>query len=152
MKIKILLIIVLGLFNLISFAQCETRNYIDIANKVFTGNLKNSDFEGDLFFTIDTVNSERVEVPSSYTEFSDPLKLIESFNQTMKSIGIIGGFFNYYEFINNSLFNSPLHQSFLVNNSRHTYRIDIWNNPNNVTKINGLSIVRYNELLERTNY
>lgn len=70
----------------------------------------------------------------------------------MKSIGIIGGFFNYYEFINNSLYNSPLHQSFLVNNSRHTYRIDIWNNPNNVTKINGLSIVRYNELLERTNY
>lgn len=52
MKIKILLIIVLGLFNLISFAQCETRIYIDIANKVFTGNLKNSDFEGDLFLQL----------------------------------------------------------------------------------------------------
>lgn len=152
MKTKIFLAAILSLSVLTSTAQCLTRNHVDIANTVFSGNLKPADFAGNVFITIDTVNSERVETASEYTEFSEPAQLIKSFNSAMKSIGIEGNYFNYYEHFNNSLYNSPLHQSFLVNNSKYTYRIDIWNNPEDVTKIEGLTIVRYNEQIERTSY
>ena len=76
---------------------------------------------------------------------------IEIFNQAMTSINVEGNFFNYYEMFNNSLYNSPLHQSYLVNNSKQTYKIDIWNNTTNITKIEGLSIIKLNYQIERIN-
>jgi hypothetical protein len=151
-KIKILLVIVLAFFNLVTSAQCLTRKHIDIANKVFEGNLKTSDFEGNLFLTVDTVNSELATVPSEYYEFNDPADLIKTFNKVMKSIRIEGTFFNYYESFNNSLYNSPLHQSFLVNSAKHTYVIDICNYPNDITKIEGLTIVKLNDKKDRNTY
>ena len=152
MKKQIFLAAILSLSVLTATAQCLTRNYVSIANTVFSGKLETSDFAGNLFITIDTVNSETVAVPSEYTEFSDPAQLIKTFNQAMASIKIDGNYFNYYEHYSNSLYNSPLHQSFLVNNDNYTYRIDIWNNPEDITKIEGLTIVRYSEKLDRTPY
>jgi len=152
MKTKIFLAVILSLGMLTVSAQCLTRNYVGIANTVFSGNLKTSDFSGNLFITIDTVNSESLKVASEYKEFSDPVELIKTFNTTMQSIGIDGDFFNYYEHYNNSFYNSPLHQSFLVNTFNDTYRIDIWNNPEDISKIEGLTIVRYGSQIERTSY
>ena len=142
MKTTIILGLVFALTVFRSSAQCLTRTYINLANKVFTGNLESKDFEGKLFLTIDTVNAESPNVPSLYFEFDKSSELIEIFNQAMVSINVEGNFFNYYEMFNNSLYNSPLHQGYLVNNSKQTYKIDIWNNPTNITKIEGLSIIK----------
>ncbi len=151
MKTTIILGLVFTLTVFRSSAQCLTRTYINLANKVFTGNLESKDFEGNLFLTIDTVNAESPNVPSLYFEFDKSSELIEIFNQSMISINVDGSFFNYYEMFNNSLYNSPLHLSFLVNNSKYTYVIDIWNNPNNITKIEGLTICKSNNQVERFN-
>jgi len=148
-KIILGLILVLTVFK--SSSQCLTRKHIDIANKVFSGKLKNADFEGKLFLTIDTVSAESPNVPSVYFEFDKSSELIEIFNQAMTSINVEGNFFNYYEMLNSSLYNSPLHQSYLVNNSKQTYKIDIWNNTTNITKIEGLSIIKLNYQIERIN-
>jgi hypothetical protein len=152
MKTYIIIGLVLTLIVFRSSSQCLTRKHIDIANKVFEGNLKTSDFEGNLFLTVDTVNSELATFPSDYYEFSDPADLIKTFNKVMKSIKIEGTFFNYYESFNNSLYNSPLHQSFLVNSAKHTYVIDICNYPNDITKIEGLTIVKLNDKKDRNTY
>jgi hypothetical protein len=152
MKTKIFFAAILTLTVLTAPAQCLTRTYANIANNVFSGNLKTSDFAGNLFITVDTVNSASTTVPSEYYEFTDPSDLIKTFNQAMASIEIDSTFFNYYEHFNNSLYNSPLHQSFLVNSANYTYRIDIWNNPNDVTKIEGLTIVKSPDQIERTIY
>jgi hypothetical protein len=152
MKTKIFFIAILTLTMLTVQAQCLTRKHINIANKVFEGNLKNSDFAGNLFLTVDTVNSELATVPSEYYEFNDPADLIKTFNRVMASIEIEGPFFNYYESFNNSLYNSPLHQSFLVNSSKYTYVIDICNYPNDVTKIEGLTISKLNDKRDRNSY
>jgi hypothetical protein len=152
MKIKIFFAALLTLTMLTAQAQCLTRNHIDIANKVFEGNLKTSDFAGNLFITVDTVNSELATVPSEYYEFSDPADLIKTFNRVMKSLKIEGSFFNYYESFNNSLYNSPLHQSFLVNSANYTYVIDICNYPDDVTKIRGLTIAKLNDKLDRNSF
>lgn len=145
--------IILGLVFTVfsSYSQCLTSKYINIANKVFEGNLKSNDFDGNLFLTIDTVNAESPNVPSVYFECDKSSELIEIFNQAMISIKVEGIFFNYYEMFNNSLYNSPLHQGYLVNNSKQTYKIDIWNNTNNITKIEGLSIIKLNYQIERIN-
>jgi hypothetical protein len=152
MKTKIFFAAILTLTVLTAQAQCLTRTYVNIADDVFSGNLKTSDFAGNLFITVDTVNSELATVPSEYYEFSDPSDLIETFNKVMASIEIDSTFFNYYESFNNSLYNSPLHQSFLVNSSKYTYLIDIWNNSNDVTKIEGLTIVKLNDKKDRNSY
>jgi hypothetical protein len=152
MKTSIIIGLVLTLTVFRSSSQCLTSKYINIANKVFEGKLTAKDFEGKLFLTIDTVNAESLNVPSLYYEFIESSELIELFNQAMVSINIKGSFFNYYESFNNSLYNSPLHQSFLVNSSKYTYLIHIWNNPKNITKIEGLTISKLNEQQERTNY
>lgn len=152
MKTSIIIGLVLTLNVFRSSSQCITRKHIDIANKVFEGKLKAKDFEGKLFLTIDIVNSESLNVPSHCYEFIESYELIDLFNQAMISINAEGSFFNYYELFNNSLYNSPLHQSFLVNNSKYTYMIDIWNNPKNITKIEGLTIRKLNEQQVLTNY
>jgi hypothetical protein len=149
MRTNIILGLVLIVFS--SYSQCLTSKHINIANKVFEGKLKANDFDGNLFITIDTVNAESPNVPSLYFEFDKSSELIEIFNQTMVSINVDGSFFNYYEMFNNSLYNSPLHLRFLVNNSKYTYVIDIWNNPNNITKIEGLTIRKSNDQVERFN-
>ena len=100
-KIILGLILVLTVFK--SSSQCLTRKHIDIANKVFSGKLKNADFEGKLFLTIDTVSAESPNVPSVYFEFDKSSELIEIFNQSMISINVDGSFFNYYEMFNNNL-------------------------------------------------
>ena len=151
MGTKIILGLILALTVFKSSSQCLTRKHIDIANKVFEGKLKAEDFEGNLFITIDTVSAESPNVPSVYFEFDKSSELIEIFNQAMTSINAEGNFFNYYEMFNNNLYNSPLHQSYLVNNSKQTYKIDIWNNPTNITKIEGLTIRKSNDQVERFN-
>jgi hypothetical protein len=152
MKTKIFFAAILTLTVLTAQAQCLTRTYVNIADDVFSGNLKTSDFAGNLFITVDTVNSASLQVTSEFYEFTNPDELIKTFNHVMASIKVDGGFFNYYEHFNNSLYNSPLHQSFLVNSANCTYRIDIWNNPNDVTKIEGLTIIKSPDQIERTIY
>lgn len=138
-------------------AQCVTHKYVGLANKVFTGNLTTDDFKpaaltGNLFLTIDTTQDGDYSTPASYITFTNANELINYFSSFMKSIKVEGNYFNYYEMVNNSLFNSPLHQSFLVNSANNTYLIDIWNNPNDITKIQGLTVVRYDYKLQRTPY
>ena len=95
MKTKIFLAVILSLSVLTASAQCLTRTYIDIANTVFSGNLQESDLSGNLFITVDTVNSESLKVASEYTEFSEPASLIKEFNRVMAGIKVDWNFFNY---------------------------------------------------------
>lgn len=103
-------------------AQCLTRNYIHIADRVFTCNLSLSDFEGN-FISIDTVNSGKLDIPSTYIECKNAKDVIQNWTQITKSVNSIGSYFNYYEMINNTLYNSPLHLSFLINSMEYTYRV-----------------------------
>jgi hypothetical protein len=69
---NIMRITALVLFVTLSFslkAQCLTRKYIDIAEKVFDRKLTRDDFAGNLFLTIDTVAYDDVSIPSIYLEY-----------------------------------------------------------------------------------
>lgn len=157
MKKSIITAVLLSLVALTATAQCLTHKYVSIADKVFSGNLTSADFmpsdlTGEFFLTIDTTKDGDFATPASYTTFKNPSELIKSYKEFMSSIKVEGDYFNYYEMINNSLFNSPLHQSFLINDENSTYLVDIWNNPNDVTKIQGLTIARYDYKLDKTPY
>jgi len=124
-------------------AQCETRIYIELAQKVFNRHLKSSDFSNEtLFITIDTAGFNNIDA-ILYAEQKNPEDIILMFYKTMDSIKIESTFFNYYELINCGIYPSPLHQSFLVNNFEVTFKIDIWNNKDDITKIDGLTIQKY---------
>jgi hypothetical protein len=120
-----------------SYSQCLTSKHINIANKVFEGNLKSNDFDGNLFLTIDTVNAWSLSVPSEYSEFSESSELTKSFYKAMNSINVVGRFFNYYESFNNSLYNSPLHLMFIVN--KRIVKPSILVMLNQMTKLNDLT-------------
>lgn len=152
MKNRLIFTIVLSLVTSFTNAQCFTRQYINIAEKVFSEQLTDSDFTGNLFITIDTANSIDLRVPSLYFECAEASELITIFKNTMSKIKVDGNFFNYYEHFNNTLYNAPLHQSYLINDSSYTYKIDIWNNPEDVTKIEGLTLIRLNQKLQKTPY
>jgi hypothetical protein len=150
---KILLILIATAFIGKANAQCATREYIDIANKVFKLELNKDDFSSSgLFVTMDTINGHDKNAPSAYTEYSSPEPVIEAFAAFIKSKQFDGNFFNYYELFDNFLYKSPLHQSFLVNDSTNTYKIDIWNNAQDITKIDGLTISKYPMKLAKTPY
>lgn len=150
---KILLILIATAFISKANAQCETREYVGIANKVFSLDLNKEDFSSSsLFLTMDTVNGHNKNAPSSYSEYDSPEPVIESFTNFIKSKKFEGTFFNYYELFDNYLYKSPLHQSFLVNDETSTYKIDIWNNAQDITKIDGLTVSKYPMKLQRTPY
>jgi hypothetical protein len=134
-------------------AQCLTRKHIDLANKVFALRIKPSDFqEGNVFLTLDTINSNDINAPTDYTIHKSPKPLLKKFLGFMKSRNWDGGFYNYYELFNSPFYDSPLHQSFLVNDESHTYKIDIWNSKSDTSKIEGITVGKYPVKLEKTPY
>lgn len=136
-----------------TFGQCETRKYISIAQKVFDHRLSSSDFSnGVLFLTIDTLDASNPNQNSEYREYTSSKIVLKDFYQIFDLLKKEGSFFNYYEFINYSVYPSPLHQSFLVNTKTDTYKIDIWNNKDNIFKIDGLTIQKLEKKVERTIY
>jgi hypothetical protein len=136
-----------------TFGQCETRKYISIAQKVFEHQLSSSDFSNEvLFLTIDTIDALNPNQNSEYREYTSSKIVLKEFYQIFDLLKKEGSFFNYYEFINYSVYPSPLHQSFLVNTRTDTYKIDIWNNKDNISKIDGLTIQKLEKKVERTIY
>ena len=126
---------------LAAIGQCETRKYISIAKKVFDHKLSSSDLSNEnLFLTIDTVDALNPNQNSEYKEYTSSKNMIAEFYYTFDFLKKTGNFFNYYELINYSVYPSPLHQSFLMNTKTDTYKIDIWNNKENIFKIDGLTI------------
>ena len=136
-----------------TFGQCETRKYISSAQKIFDHKLSSSDFSNEiLFLTIDTIDASNPNQNSEYREYTSSKIVLKDFYQIFDLLKKEGSFFNYYEFINYSLYPSPLHQSFLVNTKTDTYKIDIWNNKDNIFKIDGLTIQKLEKKVERTIY
>lgn len=136
-----------------TFGQCETRKYISIAQKVFDHQLSSSDFSNEvLFLTVDTIDALNPNQNSEYKEYTSSKIILKEFYQIFDLLKKEGSFFNYYEFINYSVYPSPLHQSFLVNTRTDTYKIDIWNNKDNISKIDGLTIQKLEKKVERTIY
>lgn len=153
MKKIIFTLIVIVAFAQITIAQCETHFYLNIAQSVFNHQIKPSDFpNGRLFLTIDTVDASNPNVKSECIDYYKPADLIKKFYKVFNHIKIEGSFYNYYEFINFSVFPSPLHQSFLINTVNNTFMIDIWNNKDDVLKIDGLTIVKLDSKRSRTPY
>ena len=124
-------------------AQCETHKYVYIADKVANLTLKASDFsDGHRFFTIDTVDASDFNVASDYRVYTNSDSLIKDFSSIFKIKKWEGSYFNYYELIDNSFFQSDLHISFLINDKDNTFKIDIWNNVEDIFKIDGLTILK----------
>ena len=133
---------------LAAIGQCESRKYISTAQKVFDHKLSSSDLSnGVLFLTIDTIDAS-TPGNSEYREYTSSKNMIAEFYHTFDFIKKEGNFFNYYEFINYSVYPSPLHQSFLMNNKTDTYKIDIWNNKENIFKIDGLTIQKLEQKIK----
>jgi hypothetical protein len=151
---KLILIFILAVITTFStFGQCETRKYISSAQKIFDHKLSSSDFSNEiLFLTIDTIDASNPNQNSEYREYTSSKIVLKDFYQIFDLLKKEGSFFNYYEFINYSLYPSPLHQSFLVNTKTDTYKIDIWNNKDNIFKIDGLTIQKLEKKVERTIY
>jgi hypothetical protein len=151
---KLILIFILAVITTFStFGQCETRKYISIAQKVFDHRLSSSDFSNEiLFLTIDTIDASNPNQNSEYREYTSSKIVLKEFYQIFDLLKKEGSFFNYYELINYSVYPSPLHQSFLVNTKTDTYKIDIWNNKDNIFKIDGLTIQKLEKKVERTIY
>jgi hypothetical protein len=136
-----------------TFGQCETRKYISISQKIFDHTLSSSDFSNEiLFLTVDTVDALNPNQNSEYKEYTSSKTILKDFYQIFDFLKKEGSFFNYYEFINYSVYPSPLHQSFLMNIRTDTYKIDIWNNKDNVFKIDGLTIQKLEKKVEPTLY
>jgi hypothetical protein len=150
---KFILSLISSLITIVGFGQCETRDYINIAHKVFNHKLSSSDIStGVLFLTIDTVDATNINSKSLYIEYDSARDLVINFYKVFDAIKKDGNFFNYYEFINYSVYPSPLHQSFLINSDIITYKIDIWNNKDDISKIDGLTIQKLQSKVERTPY
>lgn len=150
---KLIFIFAMVTLSLSANAQCETRIHEALAKKVFNVTLTRADFsESGLFMTLDTINSHDKDAESSYFEYESAKTLIKSFAKFMKSKKFEGGYFNYYELFDNYLYRSPLHQSFMVNDKTNTYRIEIWNNAKDITKIDGITVAKYPMKLARTPY
>lgn len=150
---KLIFIFAAVALSLSANAQCETRIHEATAKKVFNLSLNQADFsKSGLFMTLDTINSHDKNAPSSYFEYESAEPLIKSFVKFMESKEFEAGYFNYYELFDNYLYRSPLHQSFMVNDKTNTYKIDIWNNAKDITKIDGITIAKYPMKLERTPY
>ncbi len=144
MKNTVYFICLIFLISNIIKGQCKTRIHIDLAKKVFNGQLTKSDFSKDnLFITIDTINSTDFNGFVVYSEQKDPEEIIKMFYNVMNNINLEGSFFNYYELIDCVFYPSPLHQSYLVNNAEVTFKVDIWNNKDDIAKIDGLTIQKY---------
>lgn len=153
MKKVFLTIILVVNFTMIFYSQCKTQTYILLAESVFNKQIREFDFSKEtLFLTIDTINSSDFFADRTYVEYTDSKKLIKHFYETIGQIKVEGDFFNYYELINNPVYPSPLHQSYLINTATNTYKVDIWNNHNNIFKIDGLTIVKLKVKYERTPY
>lgn len=134
---------------LAAIGQCETRKYISIAKKVFDHKLSSSDLSNEiLFLTIDTIDASNPTQNSEYREYTSSKIVLKDFYQIFDLLKKEGSFFNYYEFINYSLYPSPLHQGFLVNTKTETYKIDIWNNKDNIFKIDGLTIQKLEQKIK----
>lgn len=112
MKKPIYFLCLIFLISNIIKGQCKTRIHIDLAEKVFNGQLTKSDFSKEnLFITIDTINSTDVNGLIIYSEQKDPEGIIKMFYNVMNNINLEGSFFNYYELIDCVFYPSPLHQS-----------------------------------------
>jgi len=144
MKNLFLSLLAIACLNELCEAQCETRDYFSIAQKVANLQLERTDFADSfsyfLAFTIFDATDQLTA--SDYYEYNDPDSLKNTFYHFMKSQKWDGYFFNYYELIDNPFFSSKLHQSFLINDSTDTYMIDIWHNKLDFIKINGFTVVK----------
>jgi len=132
-------------------AQSTENKHKALADKVFNLKIKSRDFQhGKVFLTLDTMNAHDFTAPSDYTEYTDPKPLIRKFKHFMQSCNWDGGYFHYGELINSPFYQSTVHLIFFMNDDKNTYRIDIWNSVNDVTKIEGISVAKYLTKIEKT--
>jgi hypothetical protein len=151
---KIFLILLMVITLNLSFAQsilnfnsteCESTIFIGIVKKLCNHKLTAEDFSNEsLFFTTDVGISKTEHLSDGIYEFENPNELIKKFYEVFDCVNKKGEFYHYYELINNKIIGYPLHQSFFIDGKDGTYIVNIWNNKNDVYKIDGLNIHKKN--------
>lgn len=144
-------------------AQCKTETYRYLAEKTFSLCLDTNDFSRNgvvldgvvpknyFIFDWDTTLSS-VPKSSNYIKFSTATALYQAFSKLMTSIHWEGEIYNYWEHYNFPFFvpSSPLHISFFANDANYSYRIEIWSNSLDITRIDGFSVARFGNRIEPT--
>ena len=119
------------------------------ALKLFKNQLEKSDFKtGKVFITLDTIDMSDIFQPSTYIETEDPSKIIKMYSKFMKSIKIVGPYWNYHELVNSPFFESPLNISYIMDTQTSTYLVRIWTDKNDISKIEGITVGKYSTKLE----
>lgn len=120
----------------------------DRALKLFKNQLQKSDFKtGKVFITLDTIDMSDIFQPSTYVETEDPSKIIKMYSKFMKSIKVVGSYWNYHETVNSPFFDSPLNISYIMDTKSSTYLVSIWTDKNDICKIEGITIGKYSTKL-----
>lgn len=133
------------------FSQCETRQYVSRADSLFNLQITKDNFrKGKVFLTLDTINMSDVFAPSTYLETTDPSLIVKNYTRFIKSIRLEGTYYNYYELINSPFYESPLIISYFINTKTSSYFIRIWTDPNDTSKIEGLTVGKYPQKVEKT--
>jgi hypothetical protein len=83
-------------------------------------------------------------------ETENPELIIKNYKRFMKSLEIEGSYYNYYELFNSPFFDSPLHISYIINTKDASYLVRIWTDKDNTSKIEGITVGKYDQKMERT--
>jgi hypothetical protein len=148
---KLILIFLITLVTNVNLAQpisnfnspeCESNIFIELVKKLYNHKLTINDFSNqNLFFTTNVGGPDSEPYYNDMYDYENPKDLLKKFYQVFDSINKNGQFYHYYELINNSIIGYPLHQSFFMDDKNGTtYIVHIWNNKDDVHKIDGLNI------------
>jgi hypothetical protein len=134
-----------------SFGQCATRIHVSRADSLFNLQITKDNFrKGIVFLTLDTINMSDIYAPSNFLETENPELIIKNYKRFMKSLEIEGSYYNYYELFNSPFFDSPLHISYIINTKDASYLVRIWTDKDNTSKIEGITVGKCEQKMERT--
>jgi hypothetical protein len=134
-----------------SFGQCPTKIHIKRAESLFNLQITKDNFrKGKVFLTLDTTNMSDLFTPSTFLETENPDLIIKNFKQFIKSLKIEGSYYNYYEIFNSPFYDSPLNISYIFNTEDASYLVKIWTDKDNISMIEGITVGKYENKLERT--
>lgn len=134
-----------------SFGQSETRIHVSRADSLFNLQITKNNFrKGKVFLTLDTTNMSDLNVASTFLETDKPDIIIKNYKRFIKTLKIEGSYYNYYELLNSPFYESPLIISYIINTKDASYLIRIWTDKDDTSKIEGITVGKYAQKMERT--
>ena len=100
--------------------------------------------------TLDTTNMSDLNVASTFLETDNPDIIIKNYKRFMKTLKIEGSYYNYYELLNSPFYESPLIISYIINTKDASYLVRIWTDKDDTSKIEGITVGKYAQKMERT--